>query len=287
MRRAAPHHRLGRLSFDHRCLWRPRRRMGRREFALMPDTARGHRRARRRERLARLFDKWFAAAYLPPCRHLWPGPQPARLAARRESAPHRQRPARSSAASMSMMLPACSRPRSLSRILAAPTMSATMSQPAAGCHRLCRRICSAVRRRRKFVRMTPISRRWRESFYADSKRVSNRRIKEELGYRLLYPTYREGSRRSWRRSIRPSASSKTTPLRRRISDLSTGDDRRPSQGDRDILAERIARRLAGMRRWNVRIGIALQVFGLGKRPTRRRREQRCFRPSSISRRVIG
>ena len=32
------------------------------------------------------------------------------------------------------------------------------------------------------------------SFYADSKRVSNRRIKTELGYRLLYPTYREGLR---------------------------------------------------------------------------------------------
>jgi nucleoside-diphosphate-sugar epimerase len=30
------------------------------------------------------------------------------------------------------------------------------------------------------------------SFYGDSKRVSNRRIREELGYRLLYPTYREG-----------------------------------------------------------------------------------------------
>lgn len=32
------------------------------------------------------------------------------------------------------------------------------------------------------------------SFYADSKRVSNRRIKEELGVRLRYPTYREGLR---------------------------------------------------------------------------------------------
>ena len=31
-----------------------------------------------------------------------------------------------------------------------------------------------------------------KSFYADSKRVSNKRIKEELGYRLRYPTYREG-----------------------------------------------------------------------------------------------
>ncbi len=30
------------------------------------------------------------------------------------------------------------------------------------------------------------------SFYAESKRVSNARIKTELGYHLLYPTYREG-----------------------------------------------------------------------------------------------
>jgi nucleoside-diphosphate-sugar epimerase len=30
------------------------------------------------------------------------------------------------------------------------------------------------------------------SFYAESKRVSNHRLKDELGYRLLYPTYREG-----------------------------------------------------------------------------------------------
>jgi nucleoside-diphosphate-sugar epimerase len=32
------------------------------------------------------------------------------------------------------------------------------------------------------------------SFYADTKRASNRRLKDELGYRLLYPTYREGLR---------------------------------------------------------------------------------------------
>ena len=30
------------------------------------------------------------------------------------------------------------------------------------------------------------------SFYADSKRVSNVRIKSELGVRLAYPTFREG-----------------------------------------------------------------------------------------------
>ena len=32
------------------------------------------------------------------------------------------------------------------------------------------------------------------SFYAESKRVSNRRIKDELGVRLAYPTFREGLR---------------------------------------------------------------------------------------------
>ena len=33
-----------------------------------------------------------------------------------------------------------------------------------------------------------------KSFYAESKRVSNRRIKTELGYKLVYPNYREGLR---------------------------------------------------------------------------------------------
>jgi nucleoside-diphosphate-sugar epimerase len=36
--------------------------------------------------------------------------------------------------------------------------------------------------------MTPMAR----SFYAESKRVSNARIKRELGVKLAYPTYREG-----------------------------------------------------------------------------------------------
>ena len=31
-----------------------------------------------------------------------------------------------------------------------------------------------------------------KSFYSDNKRVSNKRIKEELGITLKYPTYREG-----------------------------------------------------------------------------------------------
>ena len=38
------------------------------------------------------------------------------------------------------------------------------------------------------AQLSPMAR----SFYADSKRVSNTRIKNELGYQLLYPNYREG-----------------------------------------------------------------------------------------------
>ena len=36
--------------------------------------------------------------------------------------------------------------------------------------------------------MSPLAR----SFYAESKRVRNDRMKHGLGIRLLYPTYREG-----------------------------------------------------------------------------------------------
>jgi hypothetical protein len=36
------------------------------------------------------------------------------------------------------------------------------------------------------------------SFYADNKRVSNRRIREELGVTLRYPTYREGLDAMWK-----------------------------------------------------------------------------------------
>jgi len=32
------------------------------------------------------------------------------------------------------------------------------------------------------------------SFYSDSRRICNARIKEELGVRLRYPSYREGLR---------------------------------------------------------------------------------------------
>jgi nucleoside-diphosphate-sugar epimerase len=40
-------------------------------------------------------------------------------------------------------------------------------------------------------------------FWADNKRIDNRRIKDELGVRLLYPTYREGLDAIFARSIAP------------------------------------------------------------------------------------
>ena len=40
-------------------------------------------------------------------------------------------------------------------------------------------------------------------FWADNKRIDNRRIKDELGVRLLYPTYREGLAAIFARSIAP------------------------------------------------------------------------------------
>lgn len=39
------------------------------------------------------------------------------------------------------------------------------------------------------------------SFYGDVKRVSNRRIREELGVELAYPTYREGLTALWRSGL--------------------------------------------------------------------------------------
>lgn len=35
------------------------------------------------------------------------------------------------------------------------------------------------------------------TFYGDVKRVSNRRLLDELGVRLDYPTYREGLKALW------------------------------------------------------------------------------------------
>jgi nucleoside-diphosphate-sugar epimerase len=42
--------------------------------------------------------------------------------------------------------------------------------------------------------LTPMAR----SFYGENKRVSNRRLKDELGVALRYPTYREGLESLWR-----------------------------------------------------------------------------------------
>jgi nucleoside-diphosphate-sugar epimerase len=50
------------------------------------------------------------------------------------------------------------------------------------------------------------------SFYAESKRVSNRRIVEELGVRLRYPTYREGLAGVLAAETKVATTSPPTPL---------------------------------------------------------------------------
>lgn len=47
---------------------------------------------------------------------------------------------------------------------------------------------------RRYAEMAPYLSEMARSFYAESKRVANRRIKEELGVRLAYPDYRRGLR---------------------------------------------------------------------------------------------
>ena len=51
------------------------------------------------------------------------------------------------------------------------------------------------------------------SFYDDNKRVLNSRLKEELGLKLRYPTYREGLAALWRDGAwRPSGPSVTSDV---------------------------------------------------------------------------
>ena len=72
------------------------------------------------------------------------------------------------------------------------------------------------------------------SFYADSKRVSNARLKQELGVRLSYPTYREGldapSRASAQTRDAVGALGEAQhgfAQQRQVARASTGGDRRP------------------------------------------------------------
>ena len=52
--------------------------------------------------------------------------------------------------------------------------------------------CSGSRCRRRSPSRWPSSTPLARSFWAESKRVSNRRIKAELGVALAYPDYRAG-----------------------------------------------------------------------------------------------
>ena len=68
----------------------------------------------------------------------------------------------------------------------------TTSRPRRRTSSRSRRSSPASPNRLIFRSIRPNSVRCRKSFYAENKRISNRRITQELGVRLRYPTYREG-----------------------------------------------------------------------------------------------
>ena len=101
---------------------------------------------------------------------------------------------RCSAAFMWRISRGCLRPQSQSQIRAGPIMSATTSPARRRRWWNLRLICWACRCRRKFRLSRQSFRPWPKVFMRNSKRVSNKRIKTELGYRLIYPNYRDGLR---------------------------------------------------------------------------------------------
>jgi hypothetical protein len=97
-------------------------------------------------------------------------------------------------ASMSTTSPRCWPPASPAPTPARPTMSATTTRPRPKTCWPKPPACWACPNRPPFpidqAEMTPMAR----SFYAESKRVRNDRIKTELGVTLRYPDYRAGLR---------------------------------------------------------------------------------------------
>ena len=190
---AAAEAEVARLSLHRRRLWRPRRRLGRRDErmpARLEALARTHRGGgsmaafRRRDRHPR--------RHRPPRRNLWAGAGAVREDPARDGAPHRQarpglqpHPRRRHRRRSSMRL---------SR--AAPTASSTAP--------------TTSRPRRRTCFSTPLTllglppppeiavrgggafSRWRGVSTANRSESGTTKIKRELGVRLAYPTYREG-----------------------------------------------------------------------------------------------
>ena len=187
---------VDRLSVDGRSLWRPRRRLGGRGDDAAAGFGARARTAGRRTRLA----KFRPALTAPPSPSCGSPAFMGRGATRscRSRAAMRgasSSPARSSTASMSPT----SRRRSMRRWRAGPPASST--SPTTSRARPAIRSCSrrsfwVAIRRRKFPSQKPRRRcrRWRLSFWQECRRVSNDKLKRELGVTLLYPTYREGLR---------------------------------------------------------------------------------------------
>ena len=202
---------LDRLSLDRRRLWRPWRRLGRRDermpagLAALAAARRGGGRLaalRRRDRRA--------GRHHPPRRHLRPRPRAVRedpRAARRGASSSR---ARSSTASMSTTSRRSSRRHSSAR--ADGIFNGTDDEPAPPQDVLAYAaellgLPPPPEVAFEEAELTPMAR----SFYGENKRVRNDRIKRELGVSLAYPTYRE---RAWPPSVAAESGAKARTPRR-------------------------------------------------------------------------
>ena len=187
--------RLGRLPVDGRRLRRLAGAVGRRDE---PDAAHvraqpapragraGLARLRRRDRPAR--------RGLPPRRHLRAGAQRDRQPAGRHGAAHRQARPGVQPHPRRRHRRRAGRGHRHSPPATASTTSATTSRRRPRTSSPTPRSCWACPCRPRSRSRRPASSGMAASFWAESKRVSNARIKTALGVELAYPTYREGLR---------------------------------------------------------------------------------------------
>ena len=184
-----------------------RRRLGRRDGADAPQAAAQHRAAGGRARLAGAWPRCRRdRRHLSAARHLRPRPQRPRSGQGRPRAPHRQ-------ARPMLLAHPCRRHRghraggdhapiagaiyNVADDLPAPTKDIV----AYACELLGMPVPPAIPWEQAAPTMGDMAR----SFYAESRRVKNDRIKHELGVMLRYPTYREGLRAIAAAAVRPPA----------------------------------------------------------------------------------
>ncbi len=184
---------MDRLPLDDRSIRRPQGGWVDESTPLTPSTKRGqHRVVAEAAWQGTCRKKVSKPAYFSPCRYLRTRPWPLCQGPKRHRAAHHKARSGLSAASMSTISPRSSPPHSANPIQAPSTISATIILPLLKTLSNMPPGCSACPSRPPRIgtraEMTPMAR----SFYAESKKVRNDRIKTDLGIKLKYPDYRTG-----------------------------------------------------------------------------------------------